>query len=91
MNILVCNAGSTSLKFKLYAFPERTPLAAGRVERVGGDDAIYRFEGRGVSISAEKQSVPDYMAGVRRFLSDLGEISIDAVGFKTVLSRRTPD
>lgn len=90
MNILVCNAGSTSLKFKLYAFPERIPLAVGRVERVGGDDAIYRFEGRGVSISAEKQSVPDYMAGVRRFLSDLGEISIDAVGFKTVLSRGYP-
>ena len=31
MKILVCNAGSTSLKFKVYAFPEDTVLARGRV------------------------------------------------------------
>ncbi|MCI7028472.1 MAG: hypothetical protein MR914_10545 [Clostridiales bacterium] len=45
MKILVCNAGSTSLKFKVYAFPEETVLARGRVERVGAEaGSLYFFE-----------------------------------------------
>lgn len=90
MNILVCNAGSTSLKFKLFEFPAAAVLATGKVERVGGDDAIYHFDSGKTHIKAERQSVPDYMAGVKRFMGDLGEASIDAVGFKTVLSKGYP-
>lgn len=99
MKILICNAGSTSLKFKLYDMPAETVLASGGVERVGStDDAIYKYEnaGCGVSIHEDRQSVPDYETGIRRFLDDvtdersgaIGSISeIDRVGFKTVLSR----
>lgn len=91
MNILVCNAGSTSLKFKLYDFPEKKVLATGRVERVGSaTDAIYAFGSGEKSISCEGQSVPGYMEGVKRFLGDLGDVPIDAVGFKTVLSKGYP-
>ena len=35
MLILICNAGSTSLKFKLWRMPELIALAEGKVERVG--------------------------------------------------------
>ena len=99
MKVLICNAGSTSLKFKLYDMPAEKVLASGGVERVGStDDAIYKYEnaGRGVSLRGEKQSMPDYETGIRRFLADvtdenrgaIGSISeIDRVGFKTVLSR----
>ena len=99
MKILICNAGSTSLKFKLYDMPTEEVLASGGVERVGStDDAIYKYDNasRGVSLREEKQSVPDYETGIRRFLSDLtdaergaiGSVAdIDRVGFKTVLSR----
>ncbi len=99
MKILICNAGSTSLKFKLYDMPAETVLASGGVERVGStDDAIYKYDNasRGVSLREEKQSVPDYETGIRRFLADLtdgerGAIGavdeIERVGFKTVLSR----
>lgn len=99
MKILICNAGSTSLKFKLYDMPAEEVLASGGVERVGStDDAIYKYDNasRGVSLREEKQSVPDYETGIRRFLSDLtdaergaiGSVAdIDRVGFKTVLSR----
>ena len=37
MRILICNAGSTSLKFKLWDMPEQRVLAEGKVERVVGD------------------------------------------------------
>ena len=99
MKILICNAGSTSLKFKLYDMHAEEVLASGGVERVGStDDAIYKYDNasRGVSLREEKQSVPDYETGIRRFLSDLtdaergaiGSVAdIDRVGFKTVLSR----
>lgn len=44
MNVLVCNAGSTSLKFKLYDMPSPEVLAEGKVERVGStDNAIFHY------------------------------------------------
>ncbi len=99
MILLICNAGSTSLKFKVYDMPSETVLATGGVERVGSrDDAVFRYsnEARGVKESFEKQCVPDYRTGIARFLDCLtdpekGALSdlsrIDRVGFKTVLSR----
>ncbi|MBO4885133.1 MAG: acetate/propionate family kinase [Clostridia bacterium] len=96
MKILICNAGSTSLKFKLWDMPGFGALAEGRVERVGGSDAIYSCR---VGAHEEKRTgldIPDYTAGVRLFLNSLtapntGAVAslaeIDAVGFKTVLSR----
>ncbi|MGI6239825.1 MAG: acetate/propionate family kinase, partial [Christensenellales bacterium] len=61
------------------------------IERVGSKaDAIYSFQSGDVQLSLQNQSVPDYMAGVKRFLSDLGDVKIDAVGFKTVLAKGYP-
>ncbi len=97
MKILICNAGSTSLKFKLWAMPARTVLAEGKVERVGSDRAVFHYaNAAGASVREEGLSVPDYTAGIRRFLDRLsgaegGAVAslceIDAVGFKTVLSK----
>ena len=42
LKILICNAGSTSLKFKLWEMPGHGELAEGRVERVGSKNAIFR-------------------------------------------------
>ncbi len=99
MKVLVCNAGSTSLKFKLYEMPGDTVLAQGGVERVGSlDDAIYRYRNNtdGVENNSTRQAIPDYGTGIRRFLGDLcdpligvlNKVSeIDRVGYKTVLSK----
>ena len=65
MNILVCNAGSTSLKFRLFEMPQERELSVKKYERV-----------------------TDYEAGIREYLKTLPEnVKIDAVGFKTVLSK----
>ncbi len=99
MKILVCNAGSTSLKFKLFDMPSEKVLATGGVERVGSaDDAIFKYGNpiKGENILREKQCIPDYQAGIRMFLSELveGPLSvlesvdeIEAVGYKTVLAK----
>lgn len=74
MKILVCNAGSTSLKFKVYAFPEETVLARGRVERVGAENgSLYFFEGAdGRSVRDECARARTYEEGIEHFLCDLG-------------------
>jgi acetate kinase len=74
MKILNCNVGSTSLKFKLYDMPQGELLSEGKVERVGSKtDAIYSFFNQlsGYKLTEEKQSIPDYTAGINRHLADL--------------------
>ena len=71
MKILVCNAGSTSLKFKFYEMPECKLYAQGHVERVGSaDDAVFHY--RNVisvgSADLEKQCIPGYREGIEMFL-----------------------
>ena len=96
MKILICNAGSTSLKFKLWDMPSLTVLAEGKVERVGSDDAIFHYASGAFAVRREGLSIPDYSAGIGMFLrflsapeggavAALGEI--EAVGFKTVLAK----
>ena len=96
MKILICNAGSTSLKFKLWQMPEYGVLAEGRVERVGSENGIFSYRCGDVRFSRENEPVRDYTEGISMFLnaltgSETGAIrdvrEIEAVGYKTVLSR----
>jgi len=96
MKILICNAGSTSLKFKLWQMPEFENLAEGRVERVGSENAIFSYVSPKGKFYEENLSIPDYTAGIQRFLNALSEselrvidnlADISAVGYKTVLAK----
>ena len=99
MKILVCNVGSTSLKFKLYDMPDARVLAQCGVERVGSDhDAIFRYENclTGQKNAFDKADIPNYESGIRLFLdyltgADMGVISavteIERVGYKATLSK----
>ena len=99
MKILVCNVGSTSLKFKLYEMPEKKVYATAKVERVGSEtEAIYSFTNvaTGEKIEKDHLAVPKYADGIALFLGDLldkkqnilSDIKeISAVGFKTVLAK----
>jgi acetate kinase len=44
VNILVINAGSSSLKFQMYNMRNEEVLASGRVERIGMETAILSYE-----------------------------------------------
>lgn len=99
MKVLVCNVGSTSLKFKLYDMPAGEVLAQSGVERVGStDDALFRYTNKrtGEGVDLKAQNIPTYRTGIEQFLSYLtsptlgviGSISeIERVGFKTTLSK----
>ncbi len=98
MKILISNAGSTSLKFKLYEMPEETVLCTGRVERVGSDDAIFAYtrETDGKREDKTGLNIPTYTEGIDLFIrymldADFGVIGsvseVEAVGFKTVAAK----
>lgn len=99
MIILVCNAGSTSLKFKLFDMPQAAVLAQGKVERVGSrDDAIFQYVNisKNIEIIRKNENIPDYRTGINFFMECLLSGSegvlksareIERVGFKTVLSK----
>jgi len=44
MKVLSVNAGSSSLKFKMFEMPEEKVLIAGTVERIGDPDSFYRIK-----------------------------------------------
>lgn len=99
MYLLVCNAGSTSLKFKLFDMPAETVLAEAKVERIGRkDNGIFTYKNpKGARVHKEKVDIPTYTEGIRMFLDcmlspedPIGVLDdvrkIERVGFKTVLA-----
>lgn len=44
MQVLVLNTGSSSLKFQLFSMPEETILCSGIIERIGFNDAIFKYK-----------------------------------------------
>jgi len=53
--VMAVNAGSSSLKFKLYEMPEEKVLCSGNAERIGHEDAIFGIKWNGES---EKKVLP---------------------------------
>src|SRR5688572_17221869 len=90
MKVLVLNAGSSSLKLRLFdltgaASPVRA-LARGAIERIGGQGRAT-FEAEGGPSRSEHVEVPDHAAAVQRALDwarSLGQGVIDAVGHRVV-------
>ncbi len=98
MKILIANAGSTSLKFRLFEMPGEDMLCEGKVERIGMGGAIFAYNARisGANVYEDDLTIDTYTEGIARFLrlmtgQGTGVLSsldaLDAVAFKTVLSK----
>ena len=98
MLVLICNVGSTSLKYKCYRMPEVELLAEAKMDRIGEREHSYFFYHNLLSDQKEIYEcidLPNYRAGILKFhevltgdkgvLKDISEI--DAVGFKTVIGK----
>ena len=97
MRILICNAGSTSLKFKLYDMPVHVVLAEAKMDRVGSRSAsVFSYQTAAASVKREGVDIPDYREGIRLFIETLtgAEVGVlksirevEAVGFKPVIGK----
>jgi acetate kinase len=92
MNILVINAGSSSIKFQLLQMPAATVSCSGMVERIGAKDAILTYKTDTLKLS-ETEAIPTHKIGLQKIVSllldaDKGVVKnideIDAVGHRVV-------
>ncbi|MBQ3384230.1 MAG: acetate kinase [Erysipelotrichaceae bacterium] len=88
--VMAVNAGSSSLKFKLFQMPEEEVLTDGVVERIGMDDAIFTIRVNGEKIS-HVEPIKDHQQAVDMLLKALVDYKIvkqldeiDAVGHRVL-------
>ena len=93
MNILIVNAGSTSLKYKLYKFPEEKIIFSGKMENIRQKETIHTYQLPDGQFKTEKKHIPGYEGGIKNILNillesnnniinDINELS--SIGFKVV-------
>lgn len=75
LKIMAVNAGSSSLKFKLFEMPSEKVVTEGVIERIGKDDAIYTIK---VDGKKQKSNMPilNHAEAVKILLNDLIEKGI---------------
>jgi len=90
MKLLACNVGSTSLKYRLYEFPQEQELLVGKIEKIGSEQAIVSYSYDNTK-ERRIQPIPDMAAGVALAISvitDSGKVScmdeVEGIAFKTV-------
>ena len=70
MKILSVNAGSSSLKFRLYDMPEEKLLMKGTIERIGLSDGVYSIRVGDTKIEKDIDFA-DHSEAVETLLNDL--------------------
>src|SRR5690625_1628120 len=88
--VLAINAGSSSLKFKLFLMPEETVIAQGMIERIGLENSIITIE-VGDTKSEDVMDIANHEEAVSQLLEKLTETGgiqsldeINAVGHRVV-------
>ena len=91
MKILVCNVGSTSLKYRLFDLTNgEETLSEGRMERVGAESGAWTHVDAGLDANKQTLPIPDYATGIRLMQEALlartlmSMEALDCVAFKVV-------
>lgn len=93
MNILVINAGSSSLKYQLFDMKEESGLVKGSIDRIGFDSSICKHDVIDRDEHTEVTEILDHTSAIRKVLELLihkehGVLQsieeIDAVGHRVV-------
>ena len=91
MKILVCNVGSTSLKYRLFDLTSgEDTLSEGRMERVGTQAGAWQHKDAGGEAHKQTLPIPDYATGIRLMQEALLQRALpsmealDCVAFKVV-------
>lgn len=68
--VMAVNAGSSSLKFKLYEMPEEKVICSGIADRIGHDDGIFEIRFNGLK-NRKIVPLPNHSVGVQMLLEAL--------------------
>jgi acetate kinase len=80
MNVLVINAGSSSLKYQLYMMTNESVLAKGRVERIGMDSSILTHEVEHQPEVREVSEILDHTTAIKKVLDMLTHHQFGVLG-----------
>ena len=72
---MAVNAGSSSIKYKLYEMPEEKVICSGVVEKIGHEDAIFRIKFNGEE-TRNILPIKDHAVGVELILKALVDMKI---------------
>jgi len=82
MQVLVINAGSSSVKFKLVDMPDKKVIIKGQIERIGGNGFV-RYQGWDGKENKTELYIPDYQSAFRVLFEIIPDIKmICAVGHR---------
>ncbi|MBY4796970.1 acetate kinase [Collinsella sp. AGMB00827] len=86
MNVLVVNAGSSTLKYQLMDTKTGEILAKGSCERVGFSGGTFTHTAQGSPKVTDKVEFPDHKRAIEVVLADLEEhqVAIDGIGHRIV-------
>ncbi|MCR4562999.1 MAG: acetate kinase, partial [Bacilli bacterium] len=73
--VIAVNAGSSSLKYKLFEMPEERVICSGLVEKIGHEDAGFKLEYNGEK-TYETMPIKDHSLAVKLVLEALVERKI---------------
>ncbi len=72
MKVLVLNAGSSSIKYRLFGMPQQQTLASGHIEEIGAPACRHTLAmDTGQSRWEQSESLPDHAAGIASLLRAL--------------------
>ncbi|MGB6150673.1 MAG: acetate kinase [Pricia sp.] len=92
MNILILNAGSSSIKFQLILMPAEEVICSGLVERIGSEASAFKYTSEAGEIE-ETEKIATHYAGLQKIVTHLldpktGAVQsvddIDAIGHRVV-------
>ena len=75
VKVMAVNAGSSSIKYKLFEMPEEKVICSGLVERIGHEDAHFRIK-YGTDKHDDYLPIPDHSVGVELILNALTKFGI---------------
>ena len=65
MNILIINAGSSSIKYQLIQMPSELIIGKGLIERIGSENATVKYKTKSVD-TEEVMLIPNHSAGFKK-------------------------
>ncbi|QNQ83372.1 acetate kinase [Lactobacillus sp. PV037] len=74
--ILAVNSGSSSFKYKLFAYPEEKVIASGMADSVGLPNSVFKLKLADGTTYEEKKDIPNQEAAVQKLLSWLKKYKV---------------
>jgi acetate kinase len=78
MNILIINAGSSSIKYQLIAMPSEHVICIGIVERIGSKDAVLRYKTNAID-KKEILEIQNHRTGFQKIAAFLLDYEIGVI------------